>query len=670
MRYRPEIDGLRAFAVLPVIWFHAGLPGLSGGFTGVDVFFVISGFLITRLILDDLERGTFSLVDFYERRARRILPALIVVVLACIPFAWVWMTPDQLEMFGRSLVSVATFTSNIDFWLRAGYFAPAAGGMPLIHTWSLAVEEQFYLLFPLLLMAIWAYGRRAFVAPLIGLAAMSFALMLLLSRLDHASAAFYLLPARGWELLAGAVAAVMVKRYGLVTLMPGAVAWAGLLMIIAGYLSTEESARWPGVRTLLPVLGTALLLVSMRPEGTVTRLFSMKLPVAIGLISYSAYLWHQPLFAFPRLTLLDPPSPWLMAVLTCATFLLAWLTFVLIERPVRDRAWLERPRVFTNGALGLAMVATLGLSGYSQDGYPDRFPQPFLGILKTAERSPMNQECHGPASRLPDPDEACIYFVDAEPRWAVFGDSHGVEIAFALAEKLAKRGESLVHLTASGCPAAFGYTTPVSRCGEWSERALTWLEHHPTIDHVVVAYRHGVYLYGENGKDVLSYQGERGARVLEGETDVERRALYWSGFEYVVDRLERSGVNVLVLAPVPELTRTVQRMLLSGARKITVDGDVEAISIEAIMARQRDLRERLELLSDRSRIIDPLKALCRQRACLGARAGKALYFDEDHLSITGARLVVAESGLAGISLPDSGHRLVSHPSQNKGNKLR
>ena len=213
MKYRPEIDGLRALAVIPVILFHAGFELFSGGFVGVDVFFVISGYLITTILIDDIENKRFSIVNFYEKRARRILPAMFFVMLVCIPFAWMLMMPSQMTDFSQSLVAVSLFSSNILFWLESDYFAAATEQKPLLHTWSLAVEEQYYVLFPIFLILAWRYGKNRAFGMIVVMAAIS----LLLSEWgwrNKTSANFYLAPTRAWELLAGSITAFIVQKRG------------------------------------------------------------------------------------------------------------------------------------------------------------------------------------------------------------------------------------------------------------------------------------------------------------------------------------------------------------------------------------------------------------------------------------------------------------------------
>ena len=296
MKYRAEIDGLRALAVLPVILFHAGFELFSGGFVGVDVFFVISGYLITTILIEDIENKRFSIINFYERRARRILPALFFVMLVCIPFAWMWMLPSQMKDFSQSLFAVSLFASNILFWRESGYFAPAAEEMPLLHTWSLAVEEQYYVLFPIFLILAWRFGKSRVFWMIVVMAAFS----LLLSEWgwrNKPTANFYLAPTRAWELFAGSIAAFIVQKQGVQK--NNFLSLIGLAAIIFSIFFYNETTPFPSVYALVPVLGVVLLVLYADQETYVAKLLSTKGIVAIVLVSYSAYLWHQPLFGIP-----------------------------------------------------------------------------------------------------------------------------------------------------------------------------------------------------------------------------------------------------------------------------------------------------------------------------------------------------------------------------------
>ena len=300
MKYRPEIDGLRAFAIIPVILYHAGFQLFGGGYVGVDVFFVISGYLITSIIVAELEKGPFSLVHFYERRARRILPALFAMLFISLPFAWYWLLPDAMVSFSESLIAVSIFVSNIYFWQTSGYFEAAAELKPLIHTWSLAVEEQYYVLFPLFLILSWKLGKRWIVGLLIIVFVVSLACAQWLS-IKRPSFAFFLLPTRGWELLIGAFVAFYysnhnIKKHNHRIEQLGSL--LGLSLITYAVFAYSNQTPFPSVYTLVPTLGTALIIIFAGSGTLVGKLLSSRPLVGIGLISYGAYLWHQPMYAF------------------------------------------------------------------------------------------------------------------------------------------------------------------------------------------------------------------------------------------------------------------------------------------------------------------------------------------------------------------------------------
>jgi len=376
MNYRREVDGLRALAVLPVILFHAGFSTFSGGFVGVDVFFVISGYLITSIILAEKQAGTFTLFNFWERRARRILPALFFVMFACLPVAWLWLLPEDLKSFSQGLVAVAAFASNIWFNMASGYFSPTSEQDPLLHTWSLAVEEQYYLFFPAFLMLTWRLGKRSVISILVIIAVLSLAAAQWGSLVDP-TAAFYLLPTRAWELLIGVFVAFYASSDR--TQQPGRMAGeiggaVGLLLLIYAILAFDNQTPFPSVYTLVPTIGAALIILFASRETVVGKLLGYKLLVGIGLISYSAYLWHQPLFAFARQRSLYEPSQALFGSLALAAIVLAYFSWKYVERPFRNRQHFSRRAIFTYGATGSALLIATGLSGHLTKGYPNRMP--------------------------------------------------------------------------------------------------------------------------------------------------------------------------------------------------------------------------------------------------------------------------------------------------------
>lgn len=364
MKYRQEIDGLRALAILPVVFFHAGIQAFSGGFVGVDIFFVISGYLITSILAAEHTAGSFSLVGFYERRVRRILPALFVVVAASIPFAWVFLLPPELQGFSRSVVAVPLFVSNFFFWKDGNYFEEAAELKPLLHTWSLAVEEQYYVFFPLLLAAVWKFGRHAIV---LVMAALIVGSLLLAERaLSHdPGAAFFLAPTRIWELALGGLVALSYPRLaatrGQRLILGNALSMLGLGLILIAIFAFSKSTPVPGLWALIPTIGSALIIAYASSQTLAGRLLGCRPLVGVGLISYSAYLWDQPLFAFARSYYGHIHTAGAL-IMSAAAFLLAAVTWRYVETPFRDKSNFSRRKVFTAVLLFGGILIFVGLS--------------------------------------------------------------------------------------------------------------------------------------------------------------------------------------------------------------------------------------------------------------------------------------------------------------------
>ncbi len=367
MKYRSEIDGLRALAVIPVIFYHAGFELFSGGFIGVDVFFVISGYLITTILITEIEAGTFSLINFYERRARRILPALFFIMFLCLPFAWTWLFNYQLNEFSRSLIAVSFFVSNIFFAFKGSYFTSETGDFPLLHTWSLAVEEQYYIIFPIFLLLTWRFGKNKIFYAIVIFAILS----LILSEIGwrkRPTPNFYLTPMRAWELLAGSITAFLIQKNGIQK--NNILALAGLGAILFSIFFYDDLTPFPSLYALVPVVGT-IFIIKYGEQNTITaKILSHKFLVTIGLISYSAYLWHQPLFAFARLRNFGQIDFSITIILIVITFLAAYFTWKYIETPIRQKTVLKsRKSMFTFSITGLVGFVLIGL--YGQYKTPD-----------------------------------------------------------------------------------------------------------------------------------------------------------------------------------------------------------------------------------------------------------------------------------------------------------
>ncbi len=388
-RHRKELDGLRALAILPVILFHAGFKVFSGGFVGVDVFFVISGYLITSAILVDTSAGTFNLARFYERRARRLLPALLLVLTVSIPLAWGSLLPADLKNFSLSLIAVTLFASNFLFWHWSGYFDSASELKPLLHTWSLGVEAQYYLLFPVFFLAVWKFGRRWTLVALILLALASLILAQWTS-VDKPFFTFFLLPTRGFELLIGACVSLHLaqtpisesqqpvnpsrdRAYSIAKIRDETIPGLGVALVVLPIFIFDRQTPFPSIYTLVPTLGTAILIVYATQRVFVGRLLASPPFVGIGLVSYSAYLWHQPLFAFARQRSAERPEPVSLAMLSVVVMVIAYLSWRFVEKPFRSEKIISSAKVWSWGLGGSLVLIVLGTLGFVSDGFPNRF---------------------------------------------------------------------------------------------------------------------------------------------------------------------------------------------------------------------------------------------------------------------------------------------------------
>ncbi len=650
MTYRREIDGLRALAVLPVILFHAGFPIFSGGFVGVDVFFVISGYLITSIILAERQAGTFTLVGFYERRARRILPALFVVMGVCSVFSWLWLLPSDMKMFSQSLVAVPAFASNILFYLTSSYFEPAAELKPLLHTWSLSVEEQYYLLYPIMLLIAWRFGKRWIVAVLILVSSMSLAAAHYGSTTDP-SFTFFLLPTRAWEILIGALVGFNAFRTSTDIPPPAAHSQSsvvrqvlgilGLMLCAYGVLAFDARTPYPSVYTLVPTIGTACIILFATQETLVGKLLGHTWLVGIGLISYSAYLWHQPLFALARHRSIEPPGNSLLYSLIVASLLLAYLSWKYIETPFRCRQSFTRKQVFTIGVSCSVAFMAFGLIGYFNGGFPNRISNEVI----VAQRAQFDElSCMSEMGKYIPVAESCIVGDKHNVKGALLGDSIAGTLSFELGNALANHSLGLVNMSFGHCPPILGVYRvdrgSTHRCPEHNEEAFDYVKERNDLEILIFAGYWTMYVESPL-LDIASNN------VRRRTPDDKRIQLIKEAFVSSILRYIKTGKTVIIVYPIPEAGRHIPRYLAKQAmfsNGYNSDRDL-TISYEAYKVRNKETIHVFDSIGEHPNLIRirPDTIFCNtyiEASCVAHVNGDSLYRDEFHLSNLGARLVV------------------------------
>lgn len=658
-KYRDEIDGLRAIAVLPVMLFHAGFSLFSGGFVGVDVFFVISGYLITSNIVSAYDRGRFSLAEFYERRIRRIFPMLFVMAVCTAGLACWFLFPDQLRKFAQNLNAVAYLGSN--FWLsrKAGYFDEGTGDYPLVHTWSLAVEEQFYFIFPLLCIAGLRLGHRRFFLLCMGLAAISLGIAEWGWR-HNAGSNFYMLPGRAWELLAGSGVALYLLRRPLqpATLLRNLAALAGVVAIALAVFRYSEATPFPSLYALLPVAGTVAIIAFAGTGTWVRAVLASRGLVFIGLVSYSAYLWHQPILVFQRAYSLEEPSTVAVLLALLFTLLLSLASWYYIERPARNRHRFTRRQVYTAFLLGTAALFAIGFTlkaNMRSLSRPNQVAAARVFSEYLYDRNPNYETCQAMDETELPPEKSCVYGNAAHVTVAMLGDSHANAIVFDLGQKLGTIGQGVRELTHGGCPPAEGLlradvTNPHS-CPDYNEQALSYLKAHPELQTIVMLARWPLYYEGsrfvssegwkEVGAPAPAYPvGIDPAKLSES----ERKQLAGEAFVKSVTTLLAMNRKVVLVYPVPEIGRSAPQYLAKEALHGIERKEPFSTAASGVAQRMAGVDKWLDQVpaSNNLRRVKPFDLFCNTvlaGRCIAELDGKPLYFDDDHLDSVGADLL-------------------------------
>ncbi|WBA81515.1 acyltransferase family protein [Endozoicomonas sp. GU-1] len=627
MNFRQDINGLRAIAVLSVVLFHFNENWLPGGFAGVDIFFVISGYLMTGIIFNGIEKKTFSLILFYMARARRIIPSLAVLCAFLLIFGWMFLTPLDFKPLSKHAASSLGFISNIIYSLETdGYFDAASKYKWLLHTWSLSVEWQFYVIYPVVILILNRFvGLKNTKFVLTVLALFGFIYSLYVS-FNFPEQAYYLLPARAWEMMLG----------GMVYLYPSdmsnrsryALEKVGLFFVLASLFIFSETDVWPGYFSLLPTIGIAIIIFSNRDDSYATN---NKVFQSIGSASYSIYLWHWPIVvALNYFSLNDIAS---VAIGIITTFFAGYLSYYFIEKRFVFKFYgLSAKTIFLYPPL--LMVITIGAAGsyiFINNGVPERLNNPSLVNIA---RSPKAFECNG---KIENP---CKYFGE-DTKWATLGNSHSIEIAYALASKLKETGTGLKQFSLSACDIAYKRTIN-NACVNWTDAVAEKIITDDNIKNVVIGYRYTSSLFGDNISSYPNLPDQQPA-LGEGLTKVEGRAKLMESLTLLIKDLADTKEKVFVIMPIPELPEDIN--------KVAFRENIFGNKIESIIGTSREyylIRNKLPrntLLNtkfpDNVYLIDPLEYFCDEKSCYSFRYGVPLYLDDDHPSLKGADLLVS-----------------------------
>jgi peptidoglycan/LPS O-acetylase OafA/YrhL len=662
-KYRPDIDGLRAVAVLAVVAFHAFPSWVRGGFIGVDVFFVISGYLISTIIFDNLDKGTFSFTEFYARRIKRIFPALLIVLIACFAFGWFALLADEYKQLGKHIAAGAGFISNFTLWNEAGYFDNSAETKPLLHLWSLGIEEQFYIVWPLFLWFAWKRKFNLLTITIV-IAIASFVFNIKGIKYDMV-ATFYSPQTRFWELLSGSLLAwvTLYKKdtfanvklkldYWLSRIifsekqeadgktLSNVLSFVGLLLLVYGFWRINKELSFPGKWALVPVLG-AVLIITAGSKAWVNRvILSNKIVVWFGLISFPFYLWHWPILSFARIVESEVPSRNIRIAAVSLAIALAWLTYKLVERPLRLGKH-SKAKVAVLVVL-MTIVGYVGYNNFSRDGLPFReFNKKLITYSESIKVPNRAKECFEiPYAYKKNGDWFCnLGDISSPVEYFAYGDSHALSLIPAL-EEFAIESKLRIQFTGtSGCPSLLGIQSirgesdiEMYNCKELNERIFNYVKT-SGIKSVILVNRWTYYVGS------LSRPAEFNAIARDLSLSINKesstRDLLWA-IENTVSRYSSFGVKVIFVEDNPQQIYAPKDVLRKGRGNESYYLKM-SVSTDEHIRNQKLVNDSLR--SSSAKVINLDDILCNETICPLVANSKFLYSDHDHLSVAGSIFV-------------------------------
>ena len=641
--YRADIDGLRAIAVLAVVGFHAFPRAVAGGFVGVDIFFVISGYLISGILFREADGGRVDLGGFYVRRIRRIFPALTVVLLAVAAFGWLALTKTDYEELQKHIAAGSVFVSNIVLWRESGYFDAPSRFKPLLHLWSLGIEEQFYLLWPPIVY-LCAMRRVHLGRVAAGIGAAS--LLVNVAMIHSApAAAFYLPMGRMWELLLGALIAYPrgISHHRIVTRRAADLAsWAGVALLGAAAFGLTSRVLYPGWWALLPTVGTALIIVA-GTDGWVNRQVLARRPlVAIGLISYPLYLWHWPLLSFLDITEAGAPPTTSKLAAIALSFVLAALTYALVERPIRRSLGRRTPLRMVAVAASLLLVGGAALYARQTSALRPRTPSLVAGIYSRMDGPKADPACR---AQFPSDSEYCEqYAAGGGVTTALLGDSHASHFLIGVGAYLARKGENVVHLGHSGCPPLLDLQRftdnsleafadgVVDTCRASNSSVINLVANDARIQRVILSFNGAVPVTG------FSWGGGYETVVLAG-TMLSREDSVRVALERTVQLFVAKHKEVWLLLQIPELEFHLTECLsrpFSLHHNVRTPCAVPRAQVDARQTAYRQIVEQVRARIPELHVFDPWPYLCDVQWCHAVVNGELMYVDDNHLSREGS----------------------------------
>lgn len=650
LAYRPEIDGLRAIAVLSVVLYHFGVP-IQGGFTGVDIFFVISGFLIGGILWrEHRATGRINIIAFYIRRFRRLAPAFFAMLFATMALGWFILLPFEYREFAKSAIATTVYLSNVLFFRSAGYFDTASEEKPLLHTWSLAVEEQFYIVLPLLFLAL-AWARKGFLWTLVALWLGSLIACVFLTP-SHPTAMFFLFPFRAWELLSGVLLAIYFAERAPRPALPASASYAGLACLLLGFFLIPAGAQFPGYYALLPVIGTVLLLLNGQASNPVNKALSGAVPVFFGKISYSLYLWHWPILVMALYLRGEGTGPlemvlWLMA--SCAVATLSWR---YVETPVRQNPQISGKAVF--GGTVLLSALSLGAAGgiFKQDGVVSRFSETAqVHIHATADFLQDWSRCHVAENGGFKGLELCPIGPEGAPRILIWGDSHVRALREGLDLASHEANVPGLIIWRAGCPPFFGIekdetaATPSQNaaCGIANRQIEEALKELEELEKVLLVGRWTYYWTGTG----VGLDDHNIIRVSSSSLpDLTQPEVLNSTASATIAQMTEMGLDIYVMQQPPEVAGYDSRIAarahaLTDVAFANTDEVLPSISRTEVATRQAPhvrMWKDLEA-EDKIKRIEVWDQLCDHAECFVLHEGVGQYFDNNHLTNSASRRI-------------------------------